>query len=206
MRDLLRVGGVVVLLGALILTGRSWSDTEKPAPKPKTRIGVVNLAFVVKNYEKFPLFQQEIQEAAKPFQEKDAKYKKEAEELTREAQDPQTTPARRAAIEKKLKTLQRKAEDNKSEAQQALARKQERQLKALYEDVEAATRRYATARGLELVLHYNDAITQADLKSPQNITGKMQQRGCMPLYSAPGIDISKEIVAALNKDLRRKEL
>jgi Skp family chaperone for outer membrane proteins len=206
MRDLLRGGGVLLLLGVLVLTGRSWSDARPAPPRPQARVAVVNLTYVLKHYEKFPVFQQDLKEAVKPYQKKDEELKKKAEALTKGAASPNTTEERKAAIEKKLKVLQRELEDNKTEAQALLSKKQEKQLKVLYEDVESATRRYARAHDIELVLHYNDAVTRADLYHPNNITRKMQQGGCMPLYSAPGVDISKEIARALNEALRRREL
>jgi hypothetical protein len=70
-------------------------------------------------------------------------------------------------------------------------------------DVEAATRRYAKANDLELVLHYNDAVTTEEVWSPKSIARKAQAGALMPLYAAEGLDITKEIVAALNRDLRR---
>src|SRR5262249_8351286 len=162
------------------------------------RVAVVNLTYVIKNYEKFAVFQLDLKEAVKPYQKKDERMKKEAEALQKEVASADTTEERKAGIQKKLKVLQRELEDNKTEAQTFLGKKQQMQLKVLYEDVESATRRYARAHDLELVLHYNDGVTRAELLSPQNITRKMQQGGCMPLYAAPGVDISKEIATALN--------
>ena len=49
------------------------------------------------------------------------------------------------------------------------------------------------------MLHYIDAVNEADFNNPMNIMGKMQQRACMPIYMTPGLDISKEIASDLNK-------
>ena len=54
----------------------------------------------------------------------------------------------------------------------------------------------------ELVLHYNDALTNEDYWSPANIMRKMQAGACMPLYAMPGMDISGPIVQTLNASYR----
>src|SRR5262249_50879236 len=124
--------------------------------------------------------------------------------LSREAALPETTEARRAAIEKEKKALQREAEGWKAKFQEALAKMQEKQMQVLYGDVQAAARRYAQAHDLDLVLHYNDAVDARDYWSGANLARKMQAGALMPLYAAPGMDISKEVIAALNADLRKK--
>jgi Skp family chaperone for outer membrane proteins len=212
MRELLRVGVVLLIVGTLFLAGRSWSwsgpaDTHPvaaPLAKPKSRVALINLTFVIKNYEKFKAFQEEMKAAVAPFQEKDKALKSEGEKLARKRQDEQDAE-RREKIEEQLDKLKRAIEDNKKAATRTLTRKQEEQVKALFKDVQEAVARYARAHDIELVLHYNDAITPADLDSAQNITRKMQAGACMPLYTAPGIDVSKEILAALNDELRRRK-
>src|SRR5262249_46507016 len=77
-------------------------------------------------------------------------------------------------------------------------------MQVLYGDVQAAARRYAQAHDLDLVLHYNDAVDARDYWSGANLARKMQAGALMPLYAAPGMDISKEVIAALNADLRKK--
>ncbi|HEY7428872.1 MAG TPA: hypothetical protein VH682_31870, partial [Gemmataceae bacterium] len=50
--------------------------------------------------------------------------------------------------------------------------------------------------------HYNDAVTPEDFMSPQNIARKLNTGALMPLYAAPGMDISQEVVNMLNYNLR----
>jgi len=192
----------VVALGVMVYVGRLWAQqtggARTAAPEPRTRVALLNLTYVVKNYKKYQTFQEEIKKAIDPYQLKDAGKKKEAEALAKEAQLPATTAERRAAIEKQMRTLQRELEDNKAEAKAFLDKKSDDQLKILYMDVQAAAHRYALAHNFELVLHYNDATTPEEFHSPQNIARKMQAGACMPLYAAPGMDISNEVVTALN--------
>ena len=52
-----------------------------------------------------------------------------------------------------------------------------------------------------MVLHYNDAVTQEDYNSEVNISRKMQAGALMPIYMAPGVDVSMDIVKALNASM-----
>jgi Skp family chaperone for outer membrane proteins len=202
MRDVLRIGGVGLIVVTLVVAGRSWSDTKPaPAANPGVQIGLVNLTQVIKSYDRYKTFQAEMKEAIKPFQEKDDTFKRQIEALTKEMQGANGED--REELEGRIKKLQRKMEDNKQVAQRHMNKKQEEQLKSINSDLESATTRYAKANGLDLVLHYNDAVTPAERGSPANITRKMQAGALMPLYARKGLDISKEIIAELNENLRQ---
>jgi Skp family chaperone for outer membrane proteins len=193
-----------VALGAAACVGALWAQTgARPATppaaaEPRTRVAIINLAYVIKHYAKFEAFQAEIKGAANPYQAKEASYRTEAEGLAKQNADPKTTQEKREANEKRLRELQRLAEDNKADGQKTLAKKQEDQLKILYLDVRSVVERYAQSHNFEMVLHYNDAIKPEDYWGAQNIASKIQQRSLMPMYSAPGMDISQEIVKTLN--------
>ena len=104
----------------------------------------------------------------------------------------------REGFERKLKDLQRQIEDNKMEGSKVLAKKQEEQLKILYMDVRTVAARYAAAHGYEVVMHYNDAVTDADYYSGPNIARKLQAGALMPIYMANGVDISRDLTITLN--------
>src|SRR5262249_30305630 len=128
MRDSLRFVAGLLILAALILAGRSWSDTKPAAgPRPQARIAVVNLSYVVKKYDKFKALQEELKKTVEPFQAKDTAFQTEREKLRQEATGADAR--RREQIEKELAELQRASESNKAEAQKSIAKKQEEQLK-----------------------------------------------------------------------------
>jgi Skp family chaperone for outer membrane proteins len=190
----------LLALGAVLYAGRLWAQQTAPAaPAPRTRIALLNLTYVLKNYEKFKTFQEEIKKAFEPFQKKDQAKKAEAEVLTKEAQTANET--RREEIARQLKAIQREVEDNNAAAKQYLGKKEGEQMKILYLDIMDIAGRYARAHDFELVLHYNDATTQEDFLSIPNIFRKLQAGALMPLYAVQGLDISKEVVGALNYPL-----
>jgi hypothetical protein len=101
-------------------------------------------------------------------------------------------------LQKKVKQLHPDIEDNSADAKEALDEKHAEQTKVLYQDIMDAAQRYAKAHDFDIVLHYNDATTARDFWSPQNLEAKLQCRGLVAMYAKRGIDISKEVVEALN--------
>jgi Skp family chaperone for outer membrane proteins len=199
---LLVAAGVVALV--VLAYGRPLSQAApKPErPAPRTRIALLNLTYVIKNYEKFKTFQQEILNDFKSFQEKDEVKKKLLEESSKESQDPKTTEARRKELAKQIKDLEREIQDNNVAAKKAMKQKGDEQMKVLYLDIVDAATRHARSHDFEMVLHYNEATTKEDFYSTENVARKLQAGTLLPLYAAPGLDISQEVAEALNRDLK----
>src|SRR5690349_8950043 len=109
----------------------------------KSRVALLNLTYVIKNYTKFQTFQEELKKAVEPFEKNDKIYKADGQKLTAEAQAPTCSAERREKIGAELKGLERKIEDNKTEAQKVVMNKQEEQLKILYMDVRNHSYRFA---------------------------------------------------------------
>ena len=95
MRGWLRMGGVLVALGVLVLAARSWSAPKPQKQEPRTRIALLNLHYVIKHYDKYKNFQEEMKKVVAPYQEKDQRWRKEAEKLAKSLNDPKTLLNRR---------------------------------------------------------------------------------------------------------------
>jgi Skp family chaperone for outer membrane proteins len=207
-RTVILAAGVVALSGAILYVsgvGAQAPTGARPAA-PSSRIALLNLSHVIKNYDKFKAFQAELKAAVEPFQKRDAAAKAEADDIAKKFQSATTPPdaATREAQEKRLKELQRIVEDNKAEAAKVLAKKQEDQLQILYMDVREVAERHAQANGFEMVLHYNDATEAKEYWSAQNISRKMTAGALIPLYYTRGIDISGDVIASLNAVYKSK--
>jgi Skp family chaperone for outer membrane proteins len=191
-------------LAVLLYVGRSWaqqgtSGGSAPAAAPlRTRIALLNIPYILRYYHRAITFQNEMKVAAEPFQKRETDFSKELEATGKEVQDPKLPPAKREELEWKVKGLQRQIEDNRTAAQMALRKKADEQLVLIYRDIQDAAKRYARAHEFDVVLHYNDAITEQDYYSAANIARKLQVGTLMPLYASPGMDISQEIVNTLN--------
>src|SRR5260370_40754179 len=105
MRRLFRVGSVLLILGMLVLVGRSWSDT-KPPPAPRTRIAMINLAQVIKHYEKIAAYQNEVKEYLKSNKDTAKDIQQQIETHTKEEEKTDVQPNKRAQLEKNLLNYQ----------------------------------------------------------------------------------------------------
>src|SRR4051812_34677490 len=102
----------MMALGLAIYVGRLSAQTGAQSPRsaaaePRTRIALLNLHYVIKNYKKYVTFQEEIKRSIQPLQQRDQAKRAELEALSKEAQSPTLAPDRRDSIEKKAKDLQR---------------------------------------------------------------------------------------------------
>jgi Skp family chaperone for outer membrane proteins len=198
-----RAGCVVLVLSALGFVSRSWSEVTKQPPAPRSKVAMVNLMQVIKNYKKFTAFQEDIKSEIEPFQKRDKEYKTQIEDLAKDLKDGELTADAREEIEAKLRKLRNKMEDNSEKAKKLLSKSNDKQMLTLYKEVHKAVGDYAKAHDLELVFHYNDAAEDSDeYWTPANVARKMQAGSAMPVYMAPGLDITKEIIKILNDKFR----
>ena len=97
----------------------------------------------------------------------------------------------------KQKTLELQLKEE--EAKKELIKMNGEAAVTIYKEVEDAVNLYARSNNLELVMFYNDAVTAEDYYHPANLQRKLTQPAAvMPLFVAPGMDISNAIVTNLN--------
>ncbi len=194
--------GVVAYVGSHLAAQPNY-QAQRPATsavaEPHTRIALVNLQYVIKSYQKYVNFQNEIKGNYKYFEEQINAKKKMIE--GHQAQLAKTTlPADQEKLQKEMRAWQREIEDVQLQAKEYLGKKTDDQLVILYREVQDAASRYAQAHNFDLVLQYTDATTDADLYTPMNVARKLQgtNGACVPLYASPGMNISEPIAYALN--------
>lgn len=198
------VVGVAVLgaagyLGSRLTAQQTYPQAGVPASPPAvSRVAVVNLGQVIKNYAKFKNFTTEFQ--AKDLQVRKLLESKQAEaaQLQAAGQKPDATVTQQQEIERKLRDLQRQVQDMKEDAANRLSKERYDVLLAIYKEIEEAVKVYARAKNLELVLHYNDAVGQ-DLYLPEIFQRRLANNACIPIYSHPDLDITNQITMMLNQ-------
>jgi Skp family chaperone for outer membrane proteins len=197
--------GVLLAGAVLVFVGRSWSDGKSRPAAARPRVAVVNLSYVLKNYEKFKTLQDGLRAKVAPLEKRSRALQTQAESLKKDHDAPDIQPDKREQIERTLLQVQRQLEDFQVEARAQIRKEEEKTLLELYADVGDAAASYAKAHGIELVLQYSDAAPDnpAELNQPFNVSRKVQSQACLPLYAASGVDVSRELIAALNEKLRR---
>ncbi len=165
-------------------------------------MALVNLTQVIKHYEKYKNFQGEIQETTRPFQERDKKLRAQAEKLAKGMRDAPIVPAKAEDTQEKLRKIQREIEDNQLKAKKALAHKGDEAMKTVYLDIADAAKRYAAAHDFDLVMHYNDGVTEDEQNSPMNIARKLQSGVSCPCTPHPALRSARSCSNVLNQGVQ----
>jgi RNA polymerase sigma factor (sigma-70 family) len=173
--------------------------TGEGARPPQTRIGLINMARVLKSYKKLQALQADWRARAQESQQKVAALREQAQEFQARCDDPATPAATREQLTQKVRQLNRQVEDEREQAQARLGKASGEAVAAAYREVEDAANRVAKLRGLELVLFYTDAVTEQDFYDPAALQRKLSQPGALvPLVAAPGMDITDAVIEGLN--------
>jgi RNA polymerase sigma factor (sigma-70 family) len=169
------------------------------APQP-TRVGLINMTQVFKASKRFQAVQAEVRTRTKQLQEEQETLKAKLQKYQADSSNPGATAQRREQAARRQRELQRQIEDERQDAQRELGKLTGEAFTRMYREVEDAANRIAKAYGLDLVMFYTDAVTEADFYNPANLQRKLTQPGVlMPLVVAPGMDITDTVVEALNR-------
>jgi Skp family chaperone for outer membrane proteins len=173
--------------------------TPAAAPQPQSKVAVLNLSFVIKNYKKWTTFQNEYKAKLESYDGELKKLKAQLDLKTEDLKKPGVDAGMKEQLERQMRDIQRAMQDKTEDGKKSLAEMEAKQFSTIYKDVQDMTTRYAKNRGIEIVMHYNDGTTEAEVNNPMNIGRQMGQGACFPLYMAQGIDISGDILAYLNQ-------
>ena len=198
MRKLLGAGSVVLVVVGLVAAGRLWSHEKMPPARPDTRVGLINLTSVISNYNMYKAYKEDLKKQYQPYDDKIKELKEQVEALKKDYDAADPLSPKREEVEKSLKKLQADMEKVNEDAKKEFAPKAQDQMVLIYREVQATCERYAKAHDLEMVLQYNEPLDAKDYYSPANVERKMGAGALIPLYMAPGLDLTEEITAALN--------
>jgi Skp family chaperone for outer membrane proteins len=194
---------VVALFGSRLIAdppaGAPKTGAAAAAPQPQCKVAVLNLSYVIKNYKKWTNFQTEYKSKLEGYDGQLKTLKATLDQKQKELQAVTTDTGMKEQLERQMKDIQRSMQDKTDDGKKALAEMEAKQFSTIYRDVQDMTTRYAKSRGIEIVMHYNDGTTDAEINNPMNIGRKMGQGACFPLYTAPGVDISQDVLAYLNQ-------
>jgi Skp family chaperone for outer membrane proteins len=171
-----------------------------PATPLRTRIAVINLQQVIKQYRKWNDFEQSYKNLYGQYNAEFERNKSTGVALKSQL-EKSADDATKEKIQQQLKDLERHVQDLGENAKKQLGKMRDDQAVQIYREVEEAVQAYARANDIEMVMHYNDAVVPADLYNSVNIERKLQTGACMPMYLAPGMNITDTISAMLNQRL-----
>ncbi len=174
-----------------------------PQAQPlRTRIAVINLSEVIKGYDKWKTFQQSYKQAFEHFNVEFETRKKTGLGLKSDLGKLTPDDPNAEKIKQQLRELDRQVQDLGEEAKKYLGKMQDGFAVEVYREVNEAVEHYARANDIEMVMHFNDGVTAQDIMNPANVQRKLQNPACMPMYTAPGMNITASITEMLNQRLR----
>ena len=198
------VGVAIVgaLVGGSLLRARA-ADSAVPsrpaaAVAPRTKIALLNLTYVISYYEKYKAYKEGMKTKAKDYEDRLKGEQAKLEALAKEAKDPKSSAATRDDDEKKMRQIQRDAEDLKTEGQKELAKEMDQFMVIVYREVQDAAQRYAASHDFDLVLQYNEPLDNAEYYSAANVARKMNAGALLPLHYSKGMEISPDVLTMLN--------
>ncbi len=189
--------GVLSLGVAVYFTSKLWAQgTPRPAATAQTRVAMLNLRWVIKNYTKYQAFMEEIKKAEEGYNQQ-LKAKQAQIEAKAKGIEMKSGPERER-IEQDIRDIQRQAEDIKLRARKELTQKSNDEMVKVYKEVRDAAYRHAQSQGYDLVLHFEGPADKSEVDSPVLVMRNMQAGACVPLYWNPSLDISGHVLNALN--------
>jgi outer membrane protein len=185
------------------LTAQAQGQPSPAASAPaSTKVGMVNMAAVLKGYNKVKVYKDQMDKWRKPYDDNDKKLRDLATQWQKYAVEPTTTAEKRQEAENNLKTIKRQMEDNQEQANKELSKKGEEQMVQMYKEFEKAVQTFAQTNGFHMVFHYSEPLADADKYVGPNVQRKLvnpaNAGSVCPVYIANGLDVTVDVLNTMN--------
>jgi Skp family chaperone for outer membrane proteins len=194
------VGVAAIALAAYLGSRLSANPPSQPGTaSPKTKLALLNLKYVVMNYQKWKDFTDRLKGSYKTYEDRVQALNTQLEKIKKDLQAAGTDQAKQDQLKKDGTAIQRQMQDIADEAKNTLGKQEGDEMVIIYREIATAVGQFALSNDIDLVMHYNDATTPEEMNSMPNIQRKMVTGPCIPLYYKPNdVDISAQILTMLN--------
>jgi Skp family chaperone for outer membrane proteins len=173
------------------------STTTAPPPAP-TRVAVVNINKVLKDYKRAQKLNNDIKEKVQQYAQKMDLMRKRISESQAQMTHPTTPPQQREQIEKNILALNRELQDLDNQARKDIGKEQGEIAVAIFKEIEGVIQAVAATNNFDLVLSYPDATDPNEQYLQDNIVRKLAAQAAMPLFYKPHIDLTPAVITTLN--------
>ena len=200
------LAGVVTVVAGICFGGyglaqqQTYAQPANSAGAPRTRIALINLMAVVRNYDKYKNATANIKRQYEEAQNTMKAKRAAILDLQGRAQAPGITPEQKEQYARQLRSLEREFQDQGEDIRQRLEKEQMELLVQVYKEVEDMVTRYARNYDIDLVMHYSD-VPPEEAQTTAAIARRAGNNACMPMYIAAGMDISTAITNIMNQSL-----
>jgi Skp family chaperone for outer membrane proteins len=204
-RTILLVIGFAAALALAYSATRLTAQGGGAVAPQVTKVGVINVGTVFSKYNRAVALKTELEKAFAPYKVKAEQWSKEIiqykDAINKGDYKVGAQTYSKESLDKAILERQRALQDLDRDAKTNLGKQQEEQLVHLWKDVTAHIRAYGASKGFHIVMGYGDPSKAEELDTFANINRKMQGMdvgGVVPIYVAPGLDITDEVVLSLN--------
>ncbi|WP_437202306.1 OmpH family outer membrane protein [Planctomicrobium sp. SH664] len=196
-----------LLTAALVAAGLSVAPTHVSAQEASKSaaaspvVGVIDLAYIFKNYDRFKDQTASLEAAAKDAEGQMKAFMEKGQKLQQQAATFQQGSAEFNKIEGEMIELKSQMEGFKQKEQREIVRKQAEVYKQIYVEVQDAVNKYAKYYDYKLIIRFNRAEV-ADSSNPQAI---MQTMNRQVVYYQDQDDITEPILKYLNESYRTRK-
>jgi Skp family chaperone for outer membrane proteins len=176
----------------------SASAPATPSPMPGTRVAVMNINSVLKNYAKAQYLNSSIKTEVAGYAERMNKIKEEIAKRQTEMAKPGIVPADRERMDREILAYNRQLQDMDADARKTITAKQGSIAVQIFQEIEKVVDAVARQNNFDLVLSYPDATVSSEMYLTDNVVRKLASQAAIPLYYKPHIDITEAVIRTLN--------
>ncbi|MCA9089931.1 MAG: OmpH family outer membrane protein [Planctomycetaceae bacterium] len=188
-----------VVLAATVAFGPATATAQQAAPATPHQVGLIDMAYIFQNYEKFTDQTDTLKKAAEQAQTKANAMVESLKQQQQVLQGLNPGSPDYAAQESKMIEAQTKLQTFQQVEQREITRKQAEVYKQIYLDVQKAVGEYANYYKYTLVLRFSREDV-ADSANPQQIIQGLNRQ---VVYHQEEHDITQSILDYLNQSYRR---
>jgi len=184
---------LVSLTVVTLLTGMTTAAWSQQSTTPTTtRIALVDMAHIFKNYEKFKNLREDLNTEFKASEEKAKGMALQIQNLTKQIKSPQIKEGGPVYVQKEKELIQLRSEFEayRKNAQREFIRKESEIYKTVYLEVTDMVAAYAKHKNYTMVLRF-DSTPVSERKQPQEILQGMNQQ---VVYFQESNDITKDVL------------
>jgi Skp family chaperone for outer membrane proteins len=199
--NILALLGLATVMVALIGFGGMPLPVGAAAPQPPaaaspSKVGVFNMAMLMKHYGKAKYEVYQINEEKKRLSVDIVSKREKLIKLG--ALQKKQLPATKEELAEEQRELARELEDMERNVNRVLNDKAAIVIKALYDEIKEVVDKLAETKGYDLVFAYPDATTPDELNSTYVKELKLKPPAAQPFFVAKNVDLTDEIIKELN--------
>lgn len=168
------------------------------AQMPSTRVAVVNINKVLRNYNKAQNLNAQIRTKVQKYATDMNAKREEITKLQAELAKPTIAPADKERYEKQIVAIQRYLQDVDNEARKTIGKEQGDIAIMIFREIEGVIRAVATTNNFDIVMSFPDATDDHEMYTQENVVRKLAAQAAMPMYYKPHVDITSAVVQTLN--------